>query len=259
MHFFCVQRDAEHSMLMLHASLISHFFTVRKSLLGSPSRKRDSYSILRHLAFSEATDPRDLLYSNIGLLISKYNSSVDYSDSNTMSLVLTQFAQRIIEVDKDMRILRYACTLNTEDDRTERPSWVPNWKRAIDYTSWAAPKSVKLLDGIQPIYWPEFRCQFYTDHKISGTTIVRIPGRLIATVESLGGDRTSFRFKLNVHTTVEFRARRLVPGDELWLLNNAAQVHLLRKRKAGGHVLVHEDPEEEVRPMAADDGLTYAE
>jgi hypothetical protein len=157
MNFFCLQRKAKnYDISITLGNLIKHFLVIRKSLIEPPSPNHDLYSILTYAPLFQSTDPRDLLFSKTGLLGSRYNFPIDYSASNTMSLILIQFAQRIIEVDKDLRILCYACMLNTENDRNGLPSWVPNWKRVIKYTNKPGFAFDRLRDEIKLQYWPVF-------------------------------------------------------------------------------------------------------
>lgn len=135
MNYFCKLRKADkYIMSMRQGALIIYFLTVRAFSISTPSLNYDVYSILKYVPLSQATDPRDLLYSKSGLLGSSYDFSIDYSTSNTMLMVLTHFAEEIIKVDKDLRILYYACMLNTENDRAELLSWVPNWEEVTNVT-----------------------------------------------------------------------------------------------------------------------------
>jgi hypothetical protein len=249
---------------MENPQLITHFVTARASSIGQPSQNHDIYHLLKHISLCEATDPRDLLFSKIGLLGTKYSFPVDYSASNTMSSVLTQFAQRIIEIDKDLRILFYACKLNTEEDN-DLPSWVPNWERVPAYSFGPGFRFEKLHDDHKPQYWPTFQYQFSIEPKISSTPVLRIQGYCFARVENPVGNRSKIQFKLNDEMEVEGRANFIIQGDELWLLNNAAQLYVLRPNEVGGYVLVCgldinvRDDGEPVDLIVGNDGLVYAE
>jgi hypothetical protein len=239
-NYFCKLRKADEYISSLkQGTLVIYFLTVRAFSISTPSRNYDVYNILKHVPLSQATDPRDLLYSKSGLLGFHYEFCIDYSTSNTISLVLTHFAQEIIKVDKDLRILYYACMLNTENDRAELPSWVPNWKEAINVTYGPGFRFEKLGKEIEFKRWPDFQCEFLINPKTSRTTTLRIRGRFMTKFEEHVESTKLLSFKLNIHTEVKFNVKNVLRGDELWLLNNASQGYILRKQNEGGYRLVY--------------------
>jgi hypothetical protein len=95
--------------------------------LGKTETKSDLLSLLCLFRTNLASDPRDKLYSLLGLV--KGNSladsiAPDYSEANTTAILYRTLATKFIESGKGTEILQHA----GNDNRTpDLPSWVPDW------------------------------------------------------------------------------------------------------------------------------------
>ncbi|EXM15949.1 hypothetical protein V3481_003471 [Fusarium oxysporum f. sp. vasinfectum] len=75
---------------------------------------------------SKATDPRDKIFSLLGLAHPGYNITPNYSKSNTLSHVLIDTAIKVILFEGDLSILLHALQL-AKAPSCQLPSWVPDW------------------------------------------------------------------------------------------------------------------------------------
>ncbi|KAK2677957.1 hypothetical protein RAB80_006697 [Fusarium oxysporum f. sp. vasinfectum] len=78
------------------------------------------------LWIDQATDPRDKIFSLLGLAHPGYNITPNYSKSNTLSHVLIDTAIKVILFEGDLSILLHALQL-AKAPSCQLPSWVPDW------------------------------------------------------------------------------------------------------------------------------------
>ncbi|RAR09211.1 heterokaryon incompatibility protein [Stemphylium lycopersici] len=95
-------------------------------LASAPSR--DLLTLLLISRHCDSTDPRDKIYSLLGLVGERLQSLITIDYSQSVEEVLTRTAAAIIVCQEDFEILAYA-SLSLGSRHTEKglPTWVPDW------------------------------------------------------------------------------------------------------------------------------------
>ncbi|KAI1038665.1 hypothetical protein LB505_011344 [Fusarium chuoi] len=117
--------------LTLETCHVARFLLLQKTLLGdSPVEcNMDFKKLALDARHSKATDPRDKIFSQLGLAHPGYNIVPNYSRSNDISRVLIDTAIKIILFEGDLNIFLYALQL-VKAPSCQLPSWVPDWTSA---------------------------------------------------------------------------------------------------------------------------------
>ncbi|KAH7178276.1 hypothetical protein DER46DRAFT_147557 [Fusarium sp. MPI-SDFR-AT-0072] len=86
---------------------VARFLLLQKSLLGNDPIECyvDFEKLVLDALYSKATEPRDKIFSQLGLAHSGYNFTPNYSKSNALSHVLIDTAVKIILFEGDLSIL----------------------------------------------------------------------------------------------------------------------------------------------------------
>jgi hypothetical protein len=121
---------------------------------GTSCRGLDLVTVLTHTQDTEATDPRDKVFSIMGLLDDRSRSAiqVDYSEHTSAQQIYTEVAKYCIGTEDAIELLKYAGLTTHLPDL---PTWVPDWSRksrtALKSTLYKAAgstaPSVSLLEG----------------------------------------------------------------------------------------------------------------
>jgi hypothetical protein len=83
--------------------------------------------LLVKAASYEASDPRDKIYSLLGLVSTEYAIAADYTPSNSLARVITDISRQIIEVRGTLDILYKTLDSYNEEFSLHLPSWAPDW------------------------------------------------------------------------------------------------------------------------------------
>jgi hypothetical protein len=100
--------------------------------------------------YLQASDPRDMVYSFLGVQNLEYEVAPDYSMKVTLRDAFTTLACNMIRSTEDLRILQCIVPSTRASGNSPRdifPSWVPNW-------------SENVFLGGAPIVTPGLRCSF---------------------------------------------------------------------------------------------------
>lgn len=182
----------------------------------------------------QATDQRDMIYAFIGLTHCFSDMVPDYSASNTVSRVFLEAAEKVLQYDEcfgreSLLLLRRAAgTRWCSEQAGELPSWCPDW----------TSQGLWPHDSRTPYFFPSSRPHYFTyDNRRSKWKILRVQAVYLTNVGVIDDQGT---FTTNLGLQFE-TLPNVVPGDELWALNGALDIYVLRKRKGdggGGYILV---------------------
>jgi hypothetical protein len=100
-------------------------------LASAPTR--DLLTLLLVSRHCDSTDPRDKIYSLLGLVGERLQSLITIDYSQSVEEVLTRTAAAIIVCQEDFEVLAYA-SLSLGSRHTEKglPTWVPDWTEPVD-------------------------------------------------------------------------------------------------------------------------------
>ncbi|KAH7253767.1 uncharacterized protein BKA55DRAFT_593422 [Fusarium redolens] len=217
----------------------ARFLLLQKSMLGNGvvECNMDFKKLARDALYSRATDPRDKIFSQLGLAHPGYNITPNYSRSNTLSRVLIDTAVNIILFEGNLNILLYALHL-VKPPSYQLPSWVPDWTSS----------TVSHFSGLREleiVQLPEFAIPIREDAtdsiRFGGSpeggqhTVLFVRALRLGTVEGVilgrpisGGTGLTLRAWHYLRYRIE--AER---GDEVWLLMGTSCPYVLRPTDKG--------------------------
>ncbi|KAF5694147.1 Heterokaryon incompatibility protein [Fusarium denticulatum] len=116
--------------LTIETCHVARLLLLQKTLLGDGTVEcnMDFKKLALDTRYSKATEPRDKIFSQLGLANPGYIMP-NYSRSNNISRVLIDTAIKIILFEGDFNIFLYALQLVKAPSR-QLPSWVPDWTSA---------------------------------------------------------------------------------------------------------------------------------
>ncbi|KAL1607660.1 hypothetical protein SLS60_002595 [Paraconiothyrium brasiliense] len=97
--------------------------------LPASQPERDVLTVLHRSRNCSSTDPRDKVYAVLGLAQAEFRDGFPIDYSLTVEEVYTQLATHTMELEQELRVLKYADGLRMRD----MPSWVPQWDYKIGY------------------------------------------------------------------------------------------------------------------------------
>ena len=235
-----------------HSSALSMIEIKRR---GTNKRHTDLKALLSHSRHCEASDPRDRIYAFLDLLPKNtFPITPDYTSSNTVVHVLLETAQKIIEQEKTLDILRHVHR-GRDGLGTFLPSWVPDWtSRAVmkeEDELWGYISSLG-KEKVDPALFnasngteitPEFRTHGGDETRVD----LKVGGRMVYVLDEDEGDIAGFE---------GLGKWGLVPGgegvgvqegeyavtlgmasldDEVWVLEGAKLPVLLRMEGDGSY------------------------
>jgi hypothetical protein len=133
--------------LQSHSLFYDRIYSGRIGILAGWMRQRreeklDLLSIISHLNYNDATDPRDKIYAILPAAVDGQREELRPDYSLPTAEVYTNLASYLIKRDSDLDILNY-CHL--DQNISGLPSWVPDW--TVKYMPWAFFERQRHPDG----------------------------------------------------------------------------------------------------------------
>ncbi|KAF5013715.1 hypothetical protein FDECE_314 [Fusarium decemcellulare] len=187
-----------------------------------PTSFPDLLSTLQLAHSWNASDPRDLIYASFGVSNHSYGLCPDYSIDAPFHEVCIQLACNAIRHNRNLDILIEAYLRRTEAADLDWPSWVPDWRMKV-----SSDCRHRRMRGLS------CPTNFFTldpDEKGRQNRILGTRGIMYAVVGHVNhlasylttGDLTTGESVLTIG--------RVFEGDEVWILDGANQVILLRHK-----------------------------
>lgn len=83
---------------------------------------------LEHVHSPTVSDPRDLIYSLLGMSSNDYGVQPDYSQGDNIEKMLIEVAHKINTSHRYLKTIQLALRQNREHAIFEHPSWAPDWQ-----------------------------------------------------------------------------------------------------------------------------------
>ncbi|KAF5251675.1 hypothetical protein FANTH_3285 [Fusarium anthophilum] len=225
--------------LTIETCHVAWFLLLQKTLLGNGPVEcnLDFKKLALDARHSKATDPRDKIFSQLGLAHPGYNIIPNYSRSNDISHVLIDTAIKIILFEGDLNIFLYALQL-AKAPSCQLPSWVPDWTSA-------SASTVSIFGQSENHQVASITAQIRHDAvdsirfgaSIDGSqmTVLFVKALRLGILERFCGDLPAYgckRFTLSGGLTTQCRNEAEL-GDEIWLLMGTSCPYILRSTEKG--------------------------
>ncbi|KAI1024985.1 hypothetical protein LB504_009782 [Fusarium proliferatum] len=225
--------------LTLETCHVARFLLLQKTLLGdSPVEcNMDFKKLALDARHSKATDPRDKVFSQLGLAHPGYNIVPDYSRSNDISRVLIDTAIKIILFEGDLNIFLYALQL-VKAPSCQLPSWVPDWTSATvsAISVFGLSENYQIASITAQIRHDAVgSIRFGASNDNSQIPVLFVKALRLCTLESFCDDVPSYgckRFPLSGGLAPQCR-NEVELGDEIWLLMGTSCPYILRPTEKG--------------------------
>ncbi|KAF5608390.1 heterokaryon incompatibility 6 OR allele [Fusarium subglutinans] len=225
--------------LTIETCHVARFLLLQKTMLGDGpvECKMDFKKLALDARHSKATDPRDKVFSQLGLAHPGYNIMPNYSRSNDISRVLIDTAIKIILFEGDLNIFLYALQL-AKAPSCQLPSWVPDWTSATASTISVFGQSenhqvASITAQIRHDAVGSIRFGASIDG--SQMTVLFVKALRFGILERLCNDLPAYgckRFTLSGGLTTQCRDEAEL-GDEIWLLMGTSCPYILRSTGKG--------------------------
>ncbi|KAF4959032.1 hypothetical protein FGADI_1910 [Fusarium gaditjirri] len=211
---------------------------LQKTMLGEgPIQCNLDFKVLaldaRH---SKASDPRDKIFSQLGLAHPSYNIIPDYTRSNTLSRVLIDTAVKIILFERDLTILSYALRF-IKPPACQLPSWVPDWTSSTvsNFLPFGHLEELPCFGASAQIGADSINPVRFSDSTEGGqNTVLLVQALRLGIFEkcrlNFGGSKVSAI--LDDGSSIQCRAEAQL-GDEIWLLMGTLCPYVLRSTEKG--------------------------
>ncbi|KAF5625621.1 heterokaryon incompatibility 6 OR allele [Fusarium sp. NRRL 52700] len=234
-----MQTLTDRRYLTIETCHVARFLLLQKTLLGNGPIEcnMDFKKLALDARHSKATDPRDKIFSQLGLAHPGYGIIPDYSRSNHISRVLIDTAIKIILFEGDLNILFYAFRL-VKAPSCQLPSWVPDWTSATVST-------ISSFGQAEIYQVPSITAQIRHDAVGSirfgastgdrQMTVLYVKALHLRILTSFCGGIQRFgckKFTLNGGFTIQCRNEAEV-GDGIWLLMGTSCPYVLRSTEKG--------------------------
>ncbi|KAF5569365.1 heterokaryon incompatibility 6 OR allele [Fusarium phyllophilum] len=225
--------------LTIETCHVARFLLLQKILLGDGPIEcnMDFKKLALDARHSKATDPRDKIFSQLGLAHPGYNIMPHYSRSNDISHVLIDTAIKIILFEGDLNILLYSLQL-AKAPSCQLPSWVPDWTSTTastitdfgqsEHHQVASITALIRHDAVGSI-------RFGGSPEDSQMTVLFVKGLRLGILNKFCDDLPKFgckRFTLSGGLTPQCRHQAEL-GDEIWLLMGTSCPYILRSTEKG--------------------------
>ncbi|KAI3587909.1 hypothetical protein IWW34DRAFT_678763 [Fusarium oxysporum f. sp. albedinis] len=218
---------------------VARFLLLQKTLLGNGPIEcnMDFKKLVLDARHSKATDPRDKIFSLLGLAHPGYNITPNYSKSNTLSHVLIDTAVKVILFEGDLSILLHALQL-AKAPSCQLPSWVPDWTSSTvstlsDFGHSENFPLASITTQIRRDAIGSIRFGRSTDG--GQNTVLLVKALRLSILETLCKELPSFggkRFILEGGGRPQCRNEAEL-GDEIWLLMGTSCPYVLRSTEKG--------------------------
>ncbi|WKT41465.1 Heterokaryon incompatibility [Fusarium oxysporum f. sp. vasinfectum] len=218
---------------------VARFLLLQKTLLGNGPIEcnMDFKKLVLDARHSKATDPRDKIFSLLGLAHPGYNITPNYSKSNTLSHVLIDTAVKVILFEGDLSILLHALQL-AKAPSCQLPSWVPDWTSSTVSTLSVFGHSENFpLAGITTQIRRDAIGSIRFGRSTDGgqNTVLLVKALRLSILETFCKELPSFggkRFILEGGGRPQCRNEAEL-GDEIWLLMGTSCPYVLRSTEKG--------------------------
>lgn len=206
--------------------------TIVRLLLAKLSRRRFAeHQLLDYLEdvhTLRASDPRDLIYSLLGMCSNNYGVQPDYSQGSDIERVLIDLAYKTNTSHGYLKTLESALRHSCKPRAYSRPSWVPDWRFDLGGRH---PRHTKIDHG---------RFDLLQSGNVSPKSkILNAKGMLYGRLESSTGPETwEISSRSGGFQEVKTYGEAVV-SDEVWMLYGADNLFIFT-RKEQYHVLVAE-------------------
>lgn len=229
--------------LTLETCHVARFLLLQKTLLGdSPVEcNMDFKKLALDARHSKATDPRDKIFSQLGLAHPGYNIVPNYSRSNDISRVLIDTAIKIILFEGDLNIFLYALQL-VKAPSCQLPSWVPDWTSATvsAISVFGLSENYQIASITAQIRHDAVgSIRFGASNNDSQMPVLFVKALRLCTLESFCDDEPSYgckRFPLSGGLAPQCR-NEVELGDEIWLLMGTSCPYILRPTEKGNRLI----------------------
>ncbi|KAK1758278.1 hypothetical protein QBC47DRAFT_374184 [Echria macrotheca] len=187
--FFCGQRHISRRRMLLAVNKVWDWRELKRDVYSRESyekawnrfrifqwyfgrRDMPLVGMMAYTATFRVTDPRDRLYSLLGLASSKDNAVVGHPDyQSDVGSVYLRFAKSFIEQHQSLDIICVAAELKKDvmdpgakDYNLGLPSWVPDWSLRRKYSPpvlcMASQSSGKHIGNFRPLHSEDWSCSF---------------------------------------------------------------------------------------------------
>jgi hypothetical protein len=186
------------------------------------AHEADLITLLTHSSNCNASDKRDHVYAFLGLTSNVYGLVVNYAPSNSPVTLFTQLAGRIVDEDKDLRILSYVGA-KSKTRMEGLPSWAPDWSCTRDQFSFWVRDSADDTDSIKSHEDGREPCV------TNNCRILDVQGICLDTVVAQDRNDT---FSTGEGRTIFHHNQCIIVGDEFWVLHGASRLVVLRPQGA---------------------------
>ncbi|KAF9769219.1 hypothetical protein IL306_013380 [Fusarium sp. DS 682] len=201
-------------------------------------------NLLVYNSNSQASDPRDKIYSVLGLAHPGYGIVPNYSPENDANTVLIETMRQIIFCEDSLVVLNYLDhSTPHHNDENGLPSWVVNWMVKINTYEYTSGSSIiKSITGFM-------RHHIKTENAEASFSQLAHPEdseKMTTALEVWGFcldddiQRTSFEaiYKGSRDHTIIAERYVVESDDELWILCGALEPFLLRKCPGGYRLVI---------------------
>ncbi|KAM0211213.1 hypothetical protein ACHAQI_005513 [Fusarium lateritium] len=212
-------------------------------------RTADLKLLLMYTQKSQATDPRDKIYSMIGLAHTGYEIIPNYAPENDLHKVLVETTRRIISFENSLEILSYLPRGSLKQNRNDiLPSWVVDWTRNDHIPVVCSEKGVNTITigGFVPhhVNGGHVDASFYevsdpqSPHRNAVLEVWAVFLDQNFSTSFFPGQYFGSRgYKIRLESAVEH-------GHELWILCGAREPFLLEKYSCGYRVVTQVECED---------------
>ncbi|QGI68192.1 hypothetical protein CEK26_012151 [Fusarium fujikuroi] len=225
--------------LTLETCHVARFLLLQKTLLGDNPVEcnMDFKKLALDARHSKATDPRDKVFSQLGLAHPGYNIMPNYSRSNDISRVLIDTAIKIILFEGDLNIFLYALQL-VKAPSCQLPSWVPDWTSATvsAISVFGLSENYQIASITAQIRHDAVgSIRFGASNDDSQMPVLFVKALRLCTLESFCDDVPSYGckgFPLSGGLAPQCW-NEVELGDEIWLLMGTSCPYILRPTEKG--------------------------